>query len=483
MEVSSIGEYVENQEEHRRGVSFREDFLFPGWVFGLSLVILMISPWNPAGAAPPAGVRHLSLEEAVSLAERNNEALLIAQEDEKRAKGAVKEAWAGALPSVSFEGIYQGNFKRPVFFAPEEFEGGKFEMGEDIEVQGRIRVDQVLYAFGRVGNALKFANIYKDISAQGVEQARSGVIFSAREAYFRVLLLRKVADIRRQSLEQARSHLTEVEQKYDQGTASRYELLRAQVEVKNREPEVISATNTLALSIQDLKQVLGLEADPDPVLTDSLGFDPLEIPLESAVLEALRQRPEMLSLDLNVRGKEMILAIEKAGLLPTLGLYGQVAMQGHASKSSLTGPFYGARRAISASAGIALRIPIFDGFRTRGKVQQAKASFRRAEYELERARKGIRLEATKAVQDLESLGQEYESQVATVELAEETYAIAQTRFRSGLSTHLELTDAETALNFARTNFAETLYRYNVAIANLERVLGRTSQAPAHPEKE
>jgi outer membrane protein TolC len=433
--------------------------------------------WSPdASAAPPSRARYLSLEDAVSLAERNNETLLIAQEDENRARGAVREAWSGALPNLSLQGTYQGNFKKPAFFAPEEFGGGKFEIGEDIEVLGQIRMDQVLYAFGRVGNAVKFANIYKDISARGVDQARSEVIFSARETYFRVLLMEQVADIQRQSLAQARSHLAQVEEKYAQGTASRFELLRAQVEVKNREPEIISAENNLALSMQDLKRVLGIEDEPDPVLTDSLNFASMDITEESAVLEALRQRPEVLALDLNVRGREKILAIEKAGILPTLSLYGQVAMQGQSSKESLTGPFYEKRRAISASAGIALQIPIFDGFRTRGKVQQAKASLRRAEYELQQARKGVRLEVTKAVQDLESLRNEHESQVATVELAEETYAIAETRFQNGLSTQLELTDAETALDFARTNFAETLYRYNVAVANLERVLGRTSES-------
>ncbi len=418
--------------------------------------------------------RRLSLEDAVRLALEQNETLRIALEDEKQASGAVKEAWAGALPTISLQGTYQGNFKKPAFFAPEEFGGGKFEMGEDVEVQGAVRLDQVLYAFGRVGNAVKFANIYQEMASLGVGSARSEVVYAASEAYHRVLLMREVADIQRRSLEQAQSHLTDVEEKFAQGTTSRYELLRAEVEVKNRQPGVIDADNALALSMQDLKRVLGLDGEPDPLLSTPLEFVAFGVGEEKAILEALSHRPEILQLELNVQGREKVLAIEKAGVLPTIGLYGQVAMQGQSKRDQLTGAFYDRNRAISASAGIALTIPIFDGFRTRGKVQQARASLRRSEYELERARKAIRLEVTKAVQDLESLKREYESQSATVSLAEETFAIARTRFRNGLSTHLELTDAEMALDFARTNVAETLYRYNVAVANLERVLGRTS---------
>ncbi|UCE17367.1 MAG: TolC family protein [Gemmatimonadota bacterium] len=417
----------------------------------------------------------LSLSDAVSLAIRHNETLLIALEDEKRASGVVKEAWAGALPNVAFQGTYQGNLKKPAFFAPEEFGGGKFEIGEDIEVLGNLRIDQVLYAFGRVGNAVQYANIFKEMAAMGVGNARSEVTFSAKEAYFRVLLMQHVVDIQRQFLNQARSHLADIEVKFSQGTTSRFTLLRAQVEVKNREPEVISAENDLTLALQDLKRVLGLDDTAECVLTDSLGYVPYDIREEVAINEALSHRPEIRTLELNVEGRKKILAIEKAGRLPLLGLYGQVLLQGQAGKEHPLDPFDKDHRAISASAGLSLSMPIFDGFRSKGKVQQARASLYRAEYELQQARKAVRLEVTKAVQDLRSLRREYESQRATVDLAQEAYTIAETRFLNGLSTQLELTDAETALHFARTNFAETLYRYNAAVANMERVLGRTAR--------
>ncbi len=471
----SVRKGVNVRMMHRQKTSCSSRFrkIGHGVVVGILSGLVLALSAAPAECSPG---RRVSLEEAVRLALERNETLQIALEDEKRAYGAVKEAWAGALPSITLEGIYQGNFKKPAFFAPEEFGGGKFEMGEDVEVHGSLRLDQTLYAFGRVGNALKFANIYQKMATLGVGSARNQVVYSATEAYHRVLLMAEVADIQSRFLEQARSHFADVEQKFAQGTASRYELLRAEVEVKNREPGVINADNARTLSMQDLKRVLGLDEEPDPVLTTPLEFVAFGVGEEEAIFEALSSRPEMLQLELNVQGREKVLAIEKAGILPTIDFYGQVAMQGQSGRHHLTGAFYDRNRAISAFAGISLSIPIFDGFRTRGKVQQARASLRRSQFELEQARKAIRLEVTKAVQDLESLKLEHESQAATVSLAEETFAIAETRFRNGLSTQLELADAEMALDLARTNFAETLYRHNVAVANLERVLGRTSGA-------
>lgn len=426
-----------------------------------------------AGGEARTEVR-LSLDDALSLAERNNETVLMAIEDEKRAGGAVREAWAGALPSLTLAGTYQRNFDRPVFFITSDSSTVKMEIGGDLETAGQLRFDQVLYAFGRVGNAVRFAGVYKDMASLGVSNARSQVIYAATEAYYRVLLLEKVAEIQRQSLSQAESHLRDVEQKHAQGTVSRFDLLRAQVEAKNREPGVIEAESNLALSVEDLKRIVGLADTGRVILTDTLAYLPFEIGEEEAVAEAMAKRPEMLSLALNVRGKKTLLAIEKAGRLPILGLYGQVQFQGQSDADDLLGSFDKENRAFSSSAGLALSIPIFDGLRTRGRVSQARAALKYAEYQLEEARKGVRLEVSKAVKDLASLKKEYQSQVATVDLAEEAYRIAETRFRSGLSTQLELTDAETALDLAKTNFAQTLYRYDVALANLERALGRAA---------
>lgn len=425
---------------------------------------------GPAVSAEPL---RLTADRAVALAVERNETFLMAREDASKAAGVVKEAWAGALPNLSVEGTYQNNFQLPAFFAPEEFGGGKLEIGSDLEVEGRLRLDQVLYAFGRVGNAIRYAEVYERIAGLGVERARAAVVLEARSAYYGVLLAREVLSIRERSLEQAKSQLEETRRKHDQGTASRFDLLRTEVEVKNRLPERIAAENDLALAMQDLKRVVGLDGDPDPILTDTLFYRPFAIGEEEAVRDALARRPEILALEKNVEGQRRVLSIRKAERLPILGLYGQIALQGQADRWDVIEPFDENHRAVSSAAGIAVSMPIFDGFRTKGKVMQARADLRRAEYELEGARKAVRLETTKAVKDLESLRKSWEAETATVGLAEEAYRIAETRFRNGLSTRLELADAETALDAARTNYAKTLYDYDVALARLEKTIGRS----------
>lgn len=461
----------------------------PSVLHASTSLVVYISVSLLVGIASPAGLRAqpssdttsapepLGLQRAVQLALERNETLLIALEDRNWATAAVKEAYAGALPNVEFQGSYQYNITRPAFFVSGDLEGGdgsggvtKIEIGGDYEAAGQIRLDQILYAFGRVGNAVDFAKIYKEMASLGVENARNQVMFYAKAAYYRVLLAEHVADIRLRSLRQAESHLDQVSKKLSQGTVSRFDFLRAQVEVKNREPGLIAAENDLSLAQQDLKRILGIEGRPDPVLTDSLAFFPVDLNEEQAVSRAYSLRPEIRSLQLNVEGKEKIVAIEKAGRWPTLGLFGQLLFQGQADDNPLD-PFDSSHRAVSSAAGIAVTMPIFDGFRTKARVQQARAELRRAQHELERVRKAVRLEVVKAVKEIRAASRAYEAQTATVSLAEEAYAIAETRFGSGLSTQLELTDAQTALEQARVNYATTLYRYDVAVANLEKSIG------------
>jgi len=436
-----------------------------------------------AAGASAKEVLELTMDEAIDLALRNNESVLVAEAGRDKAEGAVVEARAGALPQVSLQGSYQGNFKKPAFFAPEEFGGGKLEMGSDIEVAAQLRVDQVLYAFGRVGNALDFAGIYREIADRSVRMARDEVIYQCREAYLRLLLLEDVLHITRRTHEQLADQFELVSRRHEQGTASRFELLRSEVELKNHQPETIRAENSLELSRQDFLRITGLPTGTEFELLDSLDMPRPAFSSKDAYAEAMRARPEIQALELSVEGAEKILAIRRAGRLPVLGLYGQVILQGQSDRHHPLQPFDSEHSALSTSAGLAIQIPIFDGLRTRGQINQAAADLNRSRYELEQARRGVRLEVSQALQDLESLKGELASMGATVELAEEAYAIAESRYDNGLSIQLELSDARMAADLARTGLAETQYRYYVALARIDRILGRSAGGADSPEKE
>jgi outer membrane protein TolC len=449
----------------------------------LIALVLSATAINSGAAAPAHDPLVLSIDDAVQLALSRNEELLIAKQDLARAEGAVQEAWSGALPSLALQAIYQGNFQKPAFFVPEGLAGDdggntKVEIGGDVEVQGSLRLDQVLYAFGRVGNAVKYADIFRNIASAGIDRARSDVVVATEKAYFTVLFMQRLVEIQNQSLRQARAHFDNVEMQFNQGSASRFTFQRAKVEVKNREPALIRAENSLRLAFNDLQRVIGVDHEAVIVLRDTLGFTPVVLDRHTALETGLQNRPELRAMRLNVEGKKRVLSIYRANIYPTLGLFGQVLIQGQASRDNWFEPLSKENRQISVQGGVGFSMPVFDGFKTRGQVEQARADMRKAEFELLQAERAVTLDIIKAVQDLEGLLKEYEAQVATVDLAEDAYAIAKARFENGLSTLVELNDTELAMELSRTSLAETLYRYNVALANYRRAIGDSSLQPS-----
>ena len=126
----------------------------------------------------------------------------------------------------------------------------------------------------------------------------------------------------------------------------------------------------------------------------------------------------------------------------------------------------------SASAGVGLSLPIFDGRARAGRVQQAEADLLNQRYRLQQLEESVRLEVQQAHQNLQSAAERIQASRSNVRRAERALQIAQTRFENGLATQVELNDAELAVTQARTNYAQALYSHGVARAQLLRAQGR-----------
>src|SRR5690606_12884109 len=116
-------------------------------------------------------------------------------------------------------------------------------------------------------------------------------------------------------------------------------------------------------------------------------------------------------------------------------------------------------------------VPIFNGFRTRGQVEQARAELRMAELERAQIREGLAVELEAALGEFDAARAQIEARRATVGEAERTLELAELRFSSGLATQLDISNARLLLQQARVNEAQALFNYLNALAQLERISG------------
>jgi outer membrane protein len=412
----------------------------------------------------------LTLGDAVRLAMENNEDIGIARAELDRAKGRKKEATAAALPHLGFYGGYTRNVLRPVIFFrdPSNDEVVQIEIGEQNDYQMNISLDQVLFAFGRVGQAIDAADFYLRSNEANVEATAKDVRLATETAYLEAVLAQEVRGIAIMSLEASQRQLDETMRKLEQRVASRFDSILAAVEVKNREPAILNAENEIRLTRLQLKRLIGVDRNTPLVLTDSLVFEPEAYSLEEAVEEAYKMRSDIQSLRFQVAMLQKIYEVRRRSNLPYLALQGSYTLQGQSSGELFPDSDSFAE---ALGLGVSLSFPIFDGFENKGRAEQARADVTAAEYSLQKIEKLVALAITEIYDQLGAERKNLESQGATVAMAEEAYRLALVRFSNGLSTSLELENSQLALTTARLNYKTAVFRYMVAKKRFEYAMG------------
>ncbi|UCG75652.1 MAG: TolC family protein [Gemmatimonadota bacterium] len=419
-----------------------------------------------SGGAGQQAIR-LSLAEAVGRAVDLNEDVLIARAERARTEGLAREVRSASLPEIEANINYNRNIQNAVLFL-ETGDGDvqQIRLGQQNQYSFSVSLQQPLLDFS-LGPARTAAKLTDQATQVQIETARVSVALAARLAYYRTLLDKELVLVQEKALEQAEARLREVEAFYRVGTASDFDLLTAQVEVENIRPLLIEARNQLELNTNRLKRTIGLPLDRPIELTDQLKRPGEIAPLNEAIVVALRNRPDLQSQSLVVGLQTQNLKVEKGSAYPTLDLIANLTRQG-ASSTLFPG---GQDFAQSASAGLQFSLPIFDGRARSGRVQQARAAVDRETYRLEQLTENVRLDVQQSHQALIASREQIEASESNIARAERALEIAQTRFRNGLSTQVELNDAELAVTQARTNFAQALFNYNAAQAQLMAAMG------------
>lgn len=418
--------------------------------------------------------RRLDWNDAWQLALEQNRMLLQSREEVIKSRQQVREAYSAAMPTLSAVGLYTRNIEVPVFYISMSDESGQFttqpiEMGMENSYRGMLELQQPLYVAGKIGLALRIAKSYlqfsKTIETQTLQNLRLGLA----QSYFGVLLAGELVLVQRQALEQARKHRDRTKLLFEQGTVSEYDKIRADVGAANWEPVVLDAENNYRRALLQLQLLLGLSPEDSLELVGSFDNDRLPPePFDVTIERAFSQRPDLEAVTHQRMIQRRLLAIERRSLYwPSL--YGSASVTWQTESDNLDLQDYSWTR--SAAAGLTLSIPLFDGFATPARIQEVRSDLRKLDYQENDLRQVIRNEVENAHNELNRALKALEVQEKNLAQAEKGYEIAGVRYESGLSTHLELLDAELQVNMARVNRLTALYELTIARFSLARAAG------------
>ena len=426
-----------------------------------------------AGVALPSSAQQddeivLTLDRAVELALRNNEALLSTRVEEDRARARVREAYSEALPKLDFSSTITRNWALPEF----NFGGQTFKVGTDNVINFGLDLSQTIYRGGQVGVGLRIARYYQRISASNTDRMRGNIVHQIHDGYYDVLLAEATLEVTTAAYDRAEAQYEGVQRFYEAGTVSDYDVLRARVEVTNALPPVTQARNRLAIAKADLKRLIGLPRQARIRCTGSLDVDVSGLPedIETAVDQALSNRSDLKAARLQTTMNDAAIRLARGenGLDVSLsaGYQMQAQVNDPGFKSIGFNDF-----SRSWNTLINVSIPVFDGRQNSGRIMQAQADYELSRYVERQLGKQIEVDVTEAVLNVVEASERVRAGEEAVELASRGLSIAQVQYEGGVSTQLELIDAQFVLKQAETDHVTAKYDYATAAANLRNVLG------------
>ncbi len=429
-------------------------------------------------AAPGAPV--MTLEACVNRALRNNPRVLNAQEEIRRIRGVKTEVTAQALPQVVAAGQFQaeedsrlespvGGDLFPTLPGLGSIDSSSSEP-QQLNWNVGIQVTQLVYSGGRVQAAIEIAKLQEEASFYDLQTAIDDVILDVRRAFYNVLVSKALIEVNAFSIKLLEEELENQQKRLRAGTATKFNVLRAEVELANAKPPLIRSRNALRVALSELAQLMAIDADPKRPdllpfrIRGDLGAPSKIYSLPEAMRQARANRPELKASRSQVEIQQKQLDVDRAGYLPELSIFGGYDVIGNrfGEFGEPTEGFIG---------GIQAEWAIFDGLETKGKMDATRARIAQAEYNAADLQREIELEVRRAYSQLVEAVELEQSQQKNVESAAESLRLAVARYNAGVGIQLDTLDSRFALTEAQTNQLQARFDYSVALAELEHAIG------------
>jgi outer membrane protein TolC len=406
----------------------------------------------------------LDLPTVLSYALENNFSILQAQQRIREQEGLIVEIRSQALP----EATINANYAQLDSGLSETF-GGLFDANTENWNVG-LNVRQALYKGGGVKAALKAQALVEEAVLFDLKAAINLAVFDVKTRFYDVLLARENIGVQGQNIALLDEQLQDAKNRFDAGAVSQFEVLRAEVQRANAQPELIQARNGFRIAIEELRQAIGFIGVPEevnefPEFVGNLTFEPVQVSLRQALEIAKVDRPELQQLALIVDAREQGIIIERSERFPDVDLVGSYQFNKSTTSNSFSNALNG------WTIGIQSSWAIFDGKSTDGKILQAKALLEQARLDLGQTTLEVEVEVRRALHDLQEAAELSEASVKVIDQAEESLRLANELYSAGQGTQLDVLQSQVALTESRLNQLEAFHSYKVAEASLAKALG------------
>jgi outer membrane protein len=409
-----------------------------------------------------AGMDHaygetFALDRVYSLAVQKNEQVLIGLEEIRAAELDRSRAVSTVLPKVTLSGTYDRYPEKT-----EDLGGAVVVLQPRYGYQGRVKVEQPLFAGGKNAAGIRIADRQIEVARKDLNLSTETLLIQAAQAYYGMLKAQKNLDAQRRDVERLNEHRRLSELRFKVGEVTESVLLRAEAELARARAELVAGENDLAVKRRELRNLADL---PE-------GFEIEEPPLpevpgdsEAALLEtAMGHRDDLRQSEVRQQISEQRVRFARGNFFPTLSVEGDYFGQNQNPRITFV-----VNQSWFAQAKI--EFPIFEGGLRRAELSQAHARLNQDRLRMLSLKKQLELDVTRSFLNFQAIGRELESREDQLRFAKKNYEMISKQFTFGLATNIDLLDANQTLIEAERDLIGATYDRHLAILDLQRSAG------------
>jgi outer membrane protein len=427
-------------------------------ILRLIMMVFLIAAEKNFAQVKEMHIDSLSIDLATKIALENNPSIKIAYSNVDYSNASLRLSRSNYFPLLSIIGSAsrtEGAFVFNPSFPPRDQQYNNYTAG--------FQLQQLIYDFGRTSNKVSASGDLVSSSLYDLKSATEDLIMVVEINCYTYLQAQYLEKVDQEALAQTEEHLKLAEAFYKAGTQPEYDVTKAQVDVANAKLNLIHSQNQIKVSKLLLENSLGVKIPNEFIITDSLKYDSLKISIDSVKSVALDNRTDLKSLQLKLAAQKSLVSSVWSQNLPSISAFGNYNWNG------FNFPLYS-----RWNAGINLSVPIFQGFSVSAQVQQAESQEKNIEASIEQ----LTLSILSEVQENYLAVIEAENRIAAVKQlvlqAEENFRLATQRYKAGVGSATEITDAQLALSNARYSNIQANYDYLTSLVRLKRSMGLLS---------
>ncbi|MGB2696288.1 MAG: TolC family protein [Candidatus Zixiibacteriota bacterium] len=425
------------------------------------IIFLFLSQLVLAQQIPTKGV--LSIDECIKIALKNNYLVRSSYEGHRAAEAEVVSARSRLLPNISTSAGWTRYDEERFIYT----EGINPYYSRDFYNYG-LRLNQSIFNGGYNWANLNNARAREKGAYSDYKLSQQAVTLQIKQDCYELLKAKTLLDVQRDAVKRSEEQINMAKARYDLGSASLSDYLKAKVQLGNDNLALITAENSLKLAQANLNNDLGMDLDPPVDVAAELEYQKLDLDVDQVIKQKLEVHPEIKKVESQVSQAKSIVTMARSALLPSVSFSSSYSW----SDAKTPDSWSGWKMNDSWRVGITVGLNIFDGFQSLGNIQRGKASLRSTEESFKQKKRDVELEIRQAYLAVKEAEQKIEVTQEALKAAEQDLKLSQEKYNLGAASMLELLDAGVSYKTVKNNEVNSLYDYNLAVARFEKAIGK-----------